>query len=803
MIRDFIDRDKATKDINSLLEEHSTPWLVLSGGSKIGKTEFARKIADMNHSSIFCEPGFETIYSSAFVQSLQFVHNMELETAICEFSKHDPSARDIYKLLGLTYVSPLKKAQLRSVIKLLIKNDISSGLYSFAHYLGEILEPQVKCIFLDDFHHCDFDSYSWILEFWGSLFEPHPTVVVICNFEINWESCKLRNTLHGIATPISIDKFDSETAFYDVIKDHFVFENDVNLLKVSGQLFALFDGSSRLLFETIDLLKGKVDFPNDEEKIAQIISMAQQIQLRRFDGLSKSHMLVMRLLAHSPTPVSKDCMIDILDLIDPMATDIICKLYDDNFVKQTADKKTGKTLYCLSDNFLVELIKSGCSANEQIFYKTKIYRAIQKSQIRASLEQIVNLAIELDENEAAELVLEYISQPEDEIPPEKKANYINKLLRNSLDVPELLASTEIAHLLYTYGYYQSAHKVINSLPFADDEFGYDNLLLLGDIQHVLLSPKASRTYMRAAEITGISISDKLKALNRQIMALNQEHQENLAQNLYIKAFSRYESVPCAGLVELYRNTNNSFGYNAAIKYTIKGYFLAKELGEELEMNKCLHNICMILLQYGQYGKPLEDNPLGFEPKFEQVLSFFAKHPEYRHEQAYPLLDLGTVKMFEYADTDNKDCLTVAKSYYSEAQLYAKSFYARHIAETGLLVVNSYLYAERQLSFVYASREKLYKRYTQQRASIEDYRVHRKILLSLAVSAIISKEMREAADYLEQAHPYIVGAETNRYNKLCQNAGCSEYMKEAVSLDGKCKTYYASDKFVPWLISLCH
>lgn len=802
-MRDFIDREKATKDINTLLEEQTTPWLVLSGGSKIGKTEFAKKIAGMNHSSIFCDPGFETMYASAFVHSLQFAHNMDLETAICEFAKHDLSARNIYKSLGLTYVASLKKAQLRSVIKLLIKNDITSGLYSFAHYLGEVLEPQVKCIFLDNFHHCDFDSYSWILEFWGTLFEPQPTFVVICNFELNWESCKLFNILHGIAAPISIDKFDSETAFYDVIKENFVFENDVNLLTVSGQLFTLFEGSSRLLFETIELLQGKVVSSSDEEKIAQIISMAHQIQLRCFDGFSKSHMLVMRLLAYSPMPISKDCIIDILDLIDPMATDIISKLYDGNFVKQTANKKTGKTMYCLRDSFLVELIKSGCSANEQLFYKTKIYRAIQSSQICASLEQVVNLAIELGENEAEELVLQYITQPEDEIPSEKKAACIDNLLQSSLCVPELLTTADIAHLLYIYGYYQSAQKVINCLVSANNVLDYNNLLLLGDIQHVLLSPKASHTYMRATEIPGISISNKLKALNRQIMALNQEHQETLAKNLYIKAFAQYESVPCTGLVELYRNSNNSFGYNAAMKYTIKGYFLAKELGEELEMNKCLHNICMLLVQYGRYGQPLEDNPLGFEPKFEQVLAFFANHSEYRHEQAYPLLDLGTVKMFEYAETDDKDCLTAAKKYYSEAQLYAKSFYARHIAETGLLVVNSYLYTDRQPSFVHDSREKLYKRYIQQRASIEDYRVHRKILLSLAVSAIISKEMLEAVDYLEQAYPYIVGAETNRYDKLCQKAGCTEYMKEAVSLDGKYEAYYASDKFVPWLISLCH
>lgn len=79
-------------------------------------------------------------------------------------------------------------------------------------------------------------------------------------------------------------------------------------------------------------------------------------------------MLVMRLLAYSPTPISKSCIIDILDLIVPMATDIISRLYEDKLVKQTINRETGKTLYCISDDFLVGFIQSGCSTNEQVAY---------------------------------------------------------------------------------------------------------------------------------------------------------------------------------------------------------------------------------------------------------------------------------------------------------------------------------------------------------------------------------------------------------------------------------------------------
>lgn len=802
-MQDFVDREIATNDINTLLEERTTPWLVLSGGSKIGKTEFAKKIASMNHISILCELKLETMYACAFVESLKFVNDMPLETIIYEFSKQDPSSHYIYESIGFSYVSPLKNPQLRTVIKLLIKKDISSGFYSLAHYLGRFLDPNVKCIMLDDFHNCGFDSYGWLLEFWHSLFEPQPTIVVICNFDLDWESHKLLNIMHGIVAPISIEKFDTEIAFYDIIQENVVFESDVNLLKISKQLFSLFEGSSRFLFETIELLKGKLLFSNDEEKIIQIINVANQIYLNRFDRLSKIHMLVLQLLSFSPTPISKECIMDILEFIDPIATDIINKLYDDNFIKQTLNTITGRTLYSLSDDFLAELIKKGCSINEQLFFKNKIYRAIQRGQIHTSKEYIANLAIELNENEAVDLVIKYIINSKYEISLEKQSLYIDKLINHLQFVPERFISIDIAQLLYRYGYYQSAQSVINILASSSDAENYDVLILLGDIQHVLLSPEASHTYKKASEIEKINISDKLKALNRRIMALNQEHQERVAKDLYIQTFLQYESFPCTGLVELYRNSNNSFGYSEAMRYTLKGYFLAKELGEELEMNKCLHNICMLLLQYGHYGQPMENNPLGFEPRFEQVLSFFSSCPEYRHEQAYPLLDLGTLKMFEYAATENRDCLTIAKKYYSEAQLYAKSFYACHIAETGLLVVNSYLYIERQSSFVRDSREKLYQSYMKQKSLMEDYRVHRKVLLSLSVSAIISNEIQEAIGYLKEAQPYITGAETMRYNNLCRRAGCINYIKEEVSLEGKYKLYYSTDKFVPWLISFCH
>lgn len=802
-MREFIDREIAIKSMNKILTERTTPWIVLSGDSRTGKTEFAKKISSLYENTIFCTPRLNCNYACSFVQSINLENEDIINEIICEYAKKNASANDIFKAIGMKYVSPLKKNQLSSVIRLIIKNDVSSGLYNFAHYLGEQVNSQINCIFLDNFSRCDYDSYVWILEYWNSIMEPLPTVIAICNFSVNWESGKLKDIFQGVCSPVSIEKFDSKEAFYNILKEYFFFENDIYLVDISQKLFALYDGNAGMLFETIKLLQGQTIHSTDEQMTELILNTAQQIHLRRFDEFSKIHMLVLRILAYSPSPLSKKDIIDMIDLIEPITTEIISQLYNRNFINYIAHNKNDHTLYVINDDFLISIIKSGCSETEELFYKTKLYRAIQRKQISATLEQKLNLAIELEENEAIELLIDYFESHLEESTDEKKAYYIDKFLNSKCRISEKLISIYNVQLLYLYGYYQSAEKLIGSYYILGGIVDFENLMLLGDIQHILLSPKTSHTYKNASELLGISVSDKIKAINRQIMALNQEHKEELAKELYESAFDKYETTPCSGLIELYRNSNNSFDYDKAMEYTIRGYVLAKELGEVLEMYKCLHNICMIRLQHGKYGQPICDERLYIEPTFEYIVDYFAKHSEYRHEQAYPLLDLGTVKMFEYAKTHDAKLLIEAKRYYSEAQLYAKSFYAQHIAETGLLIVNSYQCAYNEPTFVQELRNTIHNRYVQKQNVIEDYRVHRKILLSLALSAIISGNNEEATMYLNDASKFISGAETLRYNKLCQKAGCVVLMKETVPLNGKNEIYYGSDELVPWLISFCH
>lgn len=56
------------------------------------------------------------------------------------------------------------------------------------------------------------------------------------------------------------------------------------------------------------------------------------------------HMLVLRTLAYSPSPLSKKNVIDILDLIEPITTEIISQLYNRNFINYIADNNNDHTL---------------------------------------------------------------------------------------------------------------------------------------------------------------------------------------------------------------------------------------------------------------------------------------------------------------------------------------------------------------------------------------------------------------------------------------------------------------------------
>lgn len=801
----FRDREKATHLIGSLLQERSMPWIVLSGSSKIGKTSFARMIAEKDEYTVLCHAAVRPdSYASLLIMSIQ-PDKGKMKELLSAYMIEFPASQEVLAEYNTKYVYDIPENDVENCLKRLIRRDIASLQYTFAKFLSQTMLQGVHCAILDDFHWCDTDSYRWILQFFHSSLQT--TIIAVCNFDLPWESESLFAQFRTITSPVNLNQFDSDEAYFEILRDNFATDNDVSLRDTAQTLFKLYDGDSWLLFETIRIAKQNQTSTNGGRFIQHdFLKLAESIHTKRFDSLRPYHWLTLCLLACCPVPLTKTNILNMIDLESSpeLGTMIIADLYNNAFIVQDLDAVSGATLYSVCDDYIQKIALENAPQPEgQHFCNEKVFRAIQQGRICATKEQTLDLALKLKATEASNLLQQVMALPDSEVSLEKKAGYLHRFISHIAPIPEDFTSFTNAKLLYNFGHYHAAGVILSGLRAKFTQFSYAQLMLLGDTQHLLLAPETSETYRQAASIQGISVSEKLMAINRQIMALNQEHKEEQARTLYRLVLNQYSCFECVGLVELYRNTNNSFGYQEAIDYTIKGYIMAKNLGEELESYKCLHNLCMIQLQYGLYGKPFAKEKLGFEPTFEIVLEFLSRKPEYRHEQAYPLLDMGTVAMFNYVEHGDIASLRDAKRRYSEAQLYARSFYSQHIAETGLLIVNSYLYSKQEPSYIWELRKTQFERYLLQKDQIADQRVHRKILLSLALSALIGGDMKEATSYLSDAQPYIQGPETLRFNRLCQRAGCIAYQKEPVSLEGKYELYYGSDCFVPWLISFCH
>ena len=400
------------------------------------------------------------------------------------------------------------------------------------------------------------------------------------------------------------------------------------------------------------------------------------------------------------------------------------------------------------------------------------------------------------------MIVHYFSEAQGKISEEKKMELVNQLYSLELNKDNIFSYFEIAKQAYEYGYFHTALKILKYIE-PNNKNSYEFYMLLGGVQHLLLLAEAPQSFKIASSLPHISLSQKLSAINREIMSLNQAdlNAADFAKHLYDVTLEKYKNEKCIGLVELYRNTNNSYDMEKALEYTIKGYCLALELNNELEKYKCMHNICMIRLHQGKYHIPLNRPELDVEPDFNLVDNYFAKYPQLYHKRAYPLLDQGTYEMFKYILEGDSQFLKSAKAYYSKAQLYAKSFYARHIAETSLLIVNTHLYINnpQMIDSIRQNRRNLFAKYKSEK--IVDYRVNRKILLSLAVSATLTKDMEEGVHYLNLAKPYISGPEEARYHNLLSI--CKYESPEVTAMNKNEDFYYSSTKFVPWLISLGH
>lgn len=794
----YVNHKNAKQTFNTLVTKESPNWIIVSGGEHSGKTSFIKEVCSQSV-TLFCETNLSLFYLEGFISYLSTQEKSFIKNFLTVFSSYFDIVKQINNYKYLNDINATNNEEYKNIIRILLRKDITEQTYKFATYLGEDISSIIKYVVLDNFYKCDIESYEWILHFSDSYLKKQGYIIAICDFEKKWESNKIYDIFHNVQELIDIRFFEHESDYFEVLKNNVYFDNVEELRLLSQELFEIYNKDTQLLFKTIKLY-GEGKDKNDYDRRSRFLRIAHNLTFKSFKFTNNVEKLILELLALSPVFLSLDNICNILDISKDIIEKTILDLYNNDVVIFGNKDNDYKIYYIIADSIIKNLIFQNTDSNIRDFLINRIWLLIKTNKLEASIEIKLELTFQLNIFEAEDLLADYIHNNNNVIKTEKELEYINKLYSNGLNKNNIFSNIENAKSAYEFGYFETSLKMLS---YIKDKItlNYSFFMLLGGVQHLLLRPEAPKTFEKAANLQNITISQKLSAINREIMSLNQADKKSAlkARQLYDLTLTQYANHECNGLIELYRNTNNSYSDNDALTYTLKGLQLSEKLGNELEKYKCIHNICMIMLHQNQYPPTEALSGTDIIPSFGLVDKFFKKNPQYYHKRAYPLLDLGTYEMFKYISTGKKIYLLRAKTYYSKAQLFARSFYAKNIAEMSLLVTNTHLYKDQKqlLNSLKQKRLEIQKKYTA--ASIVDYRVNRKILLSLAVSAVLTKDTNEARRYLTMSKKYISGPETARYNnihKLCEGTFSEEW-------DSDSKLYYESPHFVPWLISLGH
>lgn len=793
----YINHKKARITFQTLINSESPDWIIISGGEDTGKTSFIREVCP-KPITLFNEPGKSLFYLEGFIPYIASEVQLHIKNFLSSQLWYWDKIKEKY---NYNFIHDIINDDIKDIIRTLIHLDICKQEYKYAHFLSNNIHLKYRYIVLEDFYKCDKDSYEWLLKFSENYLRNSGYIIAVCDFEKDWESKKIYTIFRDVPEFIDIKEFESPSDYFNVLKENIYFENFEILNHISEDLFRIYHGDARLLFKTIKIY-GENKESTDYDRKKRILRIAQNLTINSFRYTNKIDKLVLETFALVSIPISIGELCEIIQVNTDIIQEICLRHYNNDLLQFDTRDCSSSVCYSISDPIFQNIILQTIDKKTKEFLYSRILNLCRSEILVFPIEVQIRFSFKAKDDSVEKMLAHYFSESQGNISEEKRIELVNQLYSLELNKNNIFSYFEMAKQAYEYGYFHTALKILKYIE-PNNKNNYEFYMLLGGVQHLLLLAEAPRSFRIASSLPHISLSQKLSAINREIMSLNQGdlNAADLAKHLYDVTLEKYKNEKCIGLVELYRNTNNSYDMEKALEYTIKGYCLALELNNELEKYKCMHNICMIRLHQGKYHIPLNRPELDVEPDFALVDNYFSKYPQLYHKRAYPLLDQGTYEMFKYILKGEPQFLKNAKTYYSKAQLYAKSFYARHIAETSLLIVNTHLYINhpQMIDSMRQNRLNLFAKFKSEK--IVDYRANRKILLSLAVSATLTKDMEEGLHYLNLAKMYISGPEEARYHNLLSI--CRFESSETTTNNQNEDFYYSSTKFVPWLISLGH
>ena len=795
----FFDRYYAKRDFEKIESNINREWITVSGNKGIGKSSFIKEILKENISYIYCEPIYELMYWKNFYNQIK-KYSQEI---IITYTKKFKDKNNLLEKYG-KFTIDIEKEDYEEILENIIQEEVSKGCTVLSKIIGMILAQNVNYIVLDNLYLCDSLSFEWLVSLSEKFITGSSHIIAVCDMNLKWKSKEVKTVFSNTMSNIDISVFDDYFAYYNLLDSKIYFNNGEKLKKISRTLYNDFNGDSQLIFKLIENVIPKIE-ENYDDNIKEIIlyKTAGNLLISNLMKLNLLEKNILAVLSNSPVPISISNLIYILDHEYNIIRTSIDSLIEKDLVEieNNIDLDYNNILYRCTTTFSKNTYKNLVNESTTVFFLNKIYILYKKNQLQLSSFQLIELILKIKPENISEQIYTYINNYQESIDDEQKAYLINMAIKNSENIHESFQNIETIELLYRYGYYLSAKNIFSYMD--DFSCNYSILMKYGDILHLTLDSETALIFKKASKLENITVSDKLSAINRQIMAMTQQGKEELkhARIIYQNIIDEYSNYQCHGLIELYRNANNIFDYSKALEYTITGYNLACSLDDNIERIKCLHNICMLELLNDTYDS--DDIPDGLisKPSFKDVYEMLSEYPYFRHETAYPLLDMATHEMFIYDKNDDFERIKDAKSLYSEAQLYAKSFYAKNIAEMGLLITNSYLYKENPS--VKNLRNNLFESYQNKKDEIHDFRVHRKILFSLATSAKITNDLDESREYLRLSKKYVFEGEILRYNNLCDALEINDKLPLSELKFKNIRSYHKTIKFVPWLISFGH
>ncbi len=505
----LIDRENAKSTFNYMIQLQDK-FICIKGQKGMGKSYFVKEVTK-DKNTLLCKRTLHINYwKNIFLEIKPFYKDI-----IDFLDKNNTSI-----LPENIYAGDLKDDEAEYYLEQAIQKEIISNSTLIGKHLGKFFADKYTFIILDDISECDNESYEWMISLLDKYSSCGGYVIFIYDTDTDFKNQQILKMNYP---NIEISKYDNAKAYYDLLNTAVYFDNHELLFKIAEKLFKIFDKSSYKILSLISLLKKKelIDL-SDNEKKEIILDCAASLSFEIIDKLDSVSKDILLYLAISPVNLTKKDLKILTGFSDKVVEKgiIECK---NHYLIQDKSVNNGQKAYDITNTIPKDIyIKKG--NNICNIYET-LYAHLNNNSELKPFDKLM-LAISADNNDTetiAKTVFCNLEINQDDI--ESKVQLLDRYIKFCERVPLFLFDIHYVNLLYKFGYYNSSYKLI--LGIKNSKNKYDYLMKKGDIEHLILNKHTATTFKEAATLDGITTTQKLSAINRQVMALTQENEKEL------------------------------------------------------------------------------------------------------------------------------------------------------------------------------------------------------------------------------------------------------------------------------------